>query len=492
MRKRTADLSKLFEIILAFNSETSYYGLLELILRKMMELTNADAGTLYIVESEKLHFKIVRNIQLGTYQSAYDETTLPPIVLDEQNIENISAYCAIKNEIVTIDDVYTSERFNFSGPKNYDKITGYRTGSMLVLPLATTEDEVIGVLQLMNAIDNSTGKFTSFDGLCDVSVLLALSNISANALSNIMYAREIEDMFSSFVHVITAAIDERSPHTTNHTENVARYCERAIRYMRTVYPEGHMLHMPDKVMKQVVMAALLHDMGKLITPLEIMDKADRLGARAPIIRLRFALRRSQMEAEFLRGELTQKQYKTQADLLEKSRVLADEVNAAGTLSAETLEQVREFAGLTYRNEKDEVKPIFEAADMNAITVPTGTLTDAERDIMREHVVITGRLLDEMGFGKHYQQVPFWARSHHELSDGSGYPIGLTEISLTPQICLLTIADIFDALASNDRPYKSALPVDKAVNTLRGMARGGKLNVELVERFAESLEWNVEE
>jgi len=488
MRKRTADLSKLFEIILAFNSETSYYGLLELILRKMMELTNADAGTLYIVDDKRLRFKIMRNIQLGTYQSAYDEINLPPVVMDEENIQNVAAYCAIKNEVVTIDDVYTSEQFNFSGPKEYDKITGYRTGSMLVLPLTTTEDEVIGVLQLMNAIDKTTGQFTSFDGLCDLSVLLALANISANALSNIIYAREVEDMFSSFVRVITAAIDERSPHTTNHTKNVANYCEHAIDYMRTVYPVGHVLHMSENVKQQVIVAAFLHDMGKLITPLEIMDKGDRLGSRGDIIFLRFALRRSQLEAAHLRGELTAAQYKKEAKALEESRKLVEEVNKANSLSEETLAQVRGVAALTYQNENGESMPIFEEADMDAITVPTGTLTESERRIMREHVDITGRLLDRMGFGKNYKQVPFWARSHHELSDGSGYPLGLKESELSPQICLLTISDIFEALAANDRPYKAAMPIDKAISTLQGMGKEGKLNEELVERFVESLGW----
>ena len=488
MKAHASDLSKLLEVILAFNSETSYYGLLELILKNMMALTNADAGTLYIVEDNQLHFKIMRNIQFGTYQSANDKIDLPPVVLNEKNIENISAYSAIKNEIVSIDDVYTSEEFNFTGPKKYDQITGYRTGSMLVLPLATTEDEVIGVLQLMNAMDDDGKNFMSFDGVCDRSVLQALANISANALSNIMYAREIEDMFNSFVRVITAAIDERSSYTTNHTQNVARYCEHVVEYMRTVYPEGHALHMSDKDKKQLVMAAFLHDMGKLITPLEVMDKADRLGPRREGILLRFTICRSQLETKQARGELSDEQFAAEVKMLEDAKALVESVNSGGYLSEDMLEEVKQLKVLMYRNDQDEERPVFEEADMDAITIQKGTLTKMERRVMEKHVIITGSLLKQMGFGKHYTQVPFWARSHHEFIDGSGYPLGLKGKDLTPPICLLTISDIFDALISDDRPYKKAMPIDRAIEVLRQMVQEGKLHGELVERFIESLTW----
>jgi len=488
MKKRTSDLSKLFEIILAFNSETSYYGLLELILKKMMELTNADAGTLYIVDDTLLRFKIMRNITLGTYQSAHDEITLPPILLDENNIQNISAYCAIKNEIVSVDDVYYNERFNFAGPKKYDQITGYRTGSMLVLPLSTTEGDVIGALQLMNAMDSTTGTFTSFEGICDLSILQALANISANALSNIVYAREIEEMFSSFVRVVTAAIDERSSYTTNHTQNVARYCERLTDYMRTVYPEDHAFHFNDSEKQQLIMAAFLHDMGKLITPLEVMDKADRLAGRREIILLRFGLKRAQLELQFTKGEITADALAANMAAVDDAQALMDSANGAGFLPGDTLEKVRNLAFLTYRNVDGKEQPIFSEEEMDAITVQKGTLTDSERLIMQEHVVITGRLLDQMGFDKHYTSVPFWARSHHEFMDGTGYPNSLTAKDLVPEIYILTIADIFDALAANDRPYKKAMPVDKAVGILKQMANEGKLHAELVDRFAESLEW----
>ena len=488
MTKRTADLNKLFEIILAFNSETSYFGLLEAILSKLMELTSADAGTLYMVDNNLLRFKIMRNITLGTYQSAYEEINLPPILLDEKNIENVSAYCAIKNELISIDDVYYSDQFNFSGPKKYDQITGYRTGSMLVLPLSTTEGDVIGVLQLMNSMDAETNHFTSFEGLCDLSILRALANISANALSNIIYAKEIEDLFSSFVRVVTAGIDERSTYTTNHTQNVARYCERLTDYMRTIYPEEHPFHFDDKDKQQLIMAAFLHDMGKLITPLEVMDKADRLSSRREVIMLRFSLRQAQLETDYAKNVLTGEQYEAGIRALQEARALTDSANIAGFLPNDTLDKVRGLAVFTYRNDTGEDVPIFSGTDMDAITVQKGTLTDAERFTMQEHVIITGRLLDQMGFDKHYTSVPFWARSHHEFLDGTGYPLGLTEKSLCPQVFILTIADIFDALAANDRPYKKAMPPEKAISILRQMAEEGKLHKELVERFAESMDW----
>ena len=180
------DPKKLLEIMMAFNEVTEYDSLLNLVLQKLMELTSSDAGTIYTLKDGKLHFNIIKNNTFGILKIGESEINLPPIVLDENNIENISAYCAIHNETVIIDDVYTDERFNFQGTKKYDEITGYNTRSMLVMPLVSylnDKTEIHGVIQLLNATHPETGEAVTYGTVRDLDISLTLCQIAANTLA---------------------------------------------------------------------------------------------------------------------------------------------------------------------------------------------------------------------------------------------------------------------------------------------------------------------
>lgn len=488
MELTASDLNKVLEVITAFNSEKDYLDLLEVILNKMMEMTNADAGTLYVADDDKLHFRIMRTVSMNVFQGARDEIGLPPVSLDKANIENVSAYAAIRNEIVYVDDVYGDARFNFAGPKNYDKMTGYHTQSMLVFPLTATTGEtaeVIGVIQLINATDRESGRVIPFTSVFDRTILQALSNVSANALANVLYAGEIEELFDSFVRVMTQAIDERSVYNVNHTKNVARYCDGFARYLSEKFPKGHELHFGENRREQLVKAAFLHDIGKIITPLSIMDKMDRLGDRAEGVRYRFEIKKYQLENEFLRNEITAGQYEADKAGLAEALALIESSNAAGFLPDDKLERIRRLSGITYTDPDGSTVPVLTEENITALTVQKGTLTDDERRIMQEHVSITGRLLDNMKFNKYYKDVPKWARSHHEFLDGTGYPLGLSGDDVTTEVCILSIMDIYDALTAADRPYKKAVPIDKVREILTSMAAEGKLHAELVRLFLES-------
>ncbi|MDR2168325.1 MAG: HD domain-containing protein [Clostridiales bacterium] len=480
-----SDLKSILDVVVAFSREKDYFELLNIILDEMMRMSNADAGTLYIADEGRLHFRILRNNSLNTYQGARDKIDLPPIVLDESNIKTVSAYAALKEEIVIVDDVYSDKIFNFDGPKNYDRITGYKTRSMLVFPLSTSSHEVVGVIQLINAMDKNTNQPTSFNNTCDITLLTALASISANALDNIFLAKEIDELFQSFVSVMTKAIDERSVYNVNHTKNVARFCGLFADFLAENFQEGHEFHFSKNRREQLVMAAFLHDIGKIITPLHIMDKIDRLGERLEIVRLKFEIKRQQALNKHLKNRTSPEDELSE---LRKNLEFIESTNSAGFLADEQIEEIKALGRIRYYDSDENEIPLLTADEMDALLIKKGTLTAKEREIMQEHVSITGRLLDNMKFNRHYSNVAAWAKGHHEYLDGSGYPQGLKGGEVTTEMCILAIIDIFDALTAMDRPYKKGMPVEKAQNILLSMAEEGKLQPELVGLFIKSGVW----
>ena len=485
------DIQKIFDVVLAFNRQLRYEDMLNIILTKMMEITNSDAGTLYITDEDKLHFRIIKNNTLGIHQTADEVIDLPPVSLNKDHIENVSAYTALNNEIVIVDDVYTNEKFNFSGPRNYDKITGYRTCSMLVLPLATYWNrnvEVLGVIQLINATDPVTKKVMPYGNIFSPPIIPALANVAANTLTNLTHIKEIRLLFQSFVSAMVRAIDERSKYNSNHTQKVTVLCERFAKYLNGRFPVGHPYYFDEIHMEELAMSAMLHDIGKIVTPISIMDKADRLGERLSVVRSRFEVKLLQLEVDMLKNHITEEEFTTKTEAIKKAHAVVESAAFTEELSEELANEVQQLVGITYRNPSGNDVPLLDARDLEALSVRRGTLTHGERAVMQEHVSVTSRILHNMAFGKYYKNVHKWARSHHEFLDGSGYPDGLRGSELTPEICIITIMDIFEALTANDRPYRRAMPVDRALSILTDMASAGKLHQELVKFFIESQVW----
>ena len=485
------DIKSILDVILAFKSETEHDKLLNVILSKMMEITRSDAGTLYILEDDKLHFRIMKNITLNIFLSTTDDINLPPVELNMENIEYASAYAALHNEIIVIDDVYESDRFNFSGTKRYDKITGYRSQSMLVLPLYSfwnKKPELLGVIQLLNATDPETDTVVPYKNIFNPPIVPAFANIAANALANLIHIKEINEVFQSFVAAMAKAIDERSVYNSNHTQNVTRLCKEFARYMSSRYPEGHEYFFDEKRLEDLIMAATLHDIGKIVTPVSIMDKIDRLGERLPLLRKRLELKKHQLEIECLKKEISAEEYAGTLGKLEDDIYFVEKIVISHRLSDEDLSRVQGLSSYLYKNHLGETQRVFEEEDIKGLSILKGTLTPSERKVMEEHVSVTGRLLDGVAFTKYFEKVPIIARSHHEFIDGSGYPKGLKGDEIPIEVCIITIADIFEALIATDRPYKKGIPVDIALDILRSMADDGKLHKELVAIFTKSEVW----
>jgi len=485
------DVNKIIDVVLAFNTEMRYEDMLNVILTKMMEITNSDAGALYILEDNKLHFRIIKNITLGIYQSADETISLPPVLLDRNNIENVCAYTALNNEIVVIDDVYKSERFNFAGPKNYDKITGYKTRSMLTLPLAAywnNKVEILGVIQLLNATDPVTKKVGLYGDVFSQPIIPALANIAANTLANFLRLNEVRMLFKSFVSAMVHAIEERSEYNSNHTQKVTGLCVAFVKYLNSCFPKNHPYYFDEIHIEELTMAAMLHDIGKIVTPLSIMDKADKLGNRISVLHDRFEIKKLQLENDMLKNVISCDAYNNEVECLKNALNLIETINNTTFTTDEMVFEVSKLARLTYKTTGGKIASLLDPDDIEALSIRRGTLTEKERKIMQEHVEVTNRMLNNIAFKKYYENVLSWAKNHHEFLDGSGYPHGLTGENLSPENCIITIMDIFEALTAGDRPYKKAMPVEKALDILIDMAKNGKLCEELVQKFKESQVW----
>ncbi len=457
--------------------------LFEKLLATAIEITGCDAGTLYLYREGFLHFKVMKTLSQKVDRGRDGEVIdLPPVALRE---ENVCAFAAIHREMVNIPDVYDSERFDFSGPKRYDTLTGYRTGSMLVVPLENAEGALIGVLQLMNKLsqDGALLPFTEDDEF----ILQSLGSMTAVSLANVIYIDEIKAQMFSFVQAFAAAVDERTPYNGSHTRKVTICADMLARHINRLHAEGRTEEFfDDNRREQLVLAAALHDIGKMVVPLEVMNKATRLDARLPVLRQRFRLLHALYERDLLKGLLSREDYEKTDAYLRESLHFIEDCNGAGFLPDEALQQVRELAGRSYTGEDGETIPYLTEEERDCLLICKGTLTAAERLVMESHAEMTGKILDKVRFDRKYAQVRRFAADHHEYLNGSGYPRHLTAGELPLETRILTVVDVFDALTCTDRPYKKPIPRPKAFAILHDMAKNGQLDDTLVGYLEEAL------
>ena len=477
----TPDLKRILDIAVSLTAEKNYSKLLEKVISECMEITNCDAGTLYILNEDKLDFMILRNNTMNVYEGGNGEPikTMPPVVLDEKYV---CAYSAINKKTINVRDVYEDSSFDWQGPRRYDSFSGYHTESMLVVPLIDHDDKVIGVLQLINAQD-AEGKTIGFSKDSE-TIVFSISSEAAISLSNMILLKQLRDMLYSFVSSLTTAIDQRTPYNANHSYNVAKYCNGFAQYlMREKKARTDFEYITDSEREQLVLAALVHDVGKLITPLEIMNKPDRLDRRLPIMEIRWKLLKALIKLDLADNIITSDKYSTLSEQFEKGIELIRTSNTAGFLSEETRNDIKALKDLcvTDRSTGEKVEFITDE-ELHEMMIVKGTLTEEERKIIEMHVVYTDRILSKISFQDNFKLVRKFAAAHHEYLDGTGYPNGLTAKDLPLEVRIMTIADIYDSLTADDRPYKKALPVPKALSILSSMADEGKLDKDLVEQF----------
>ncbi|MDO5327406.1 MAG: GAF domain-containing protein [Clostridia bacterium] len=479
MTQYSAD--RLIQIAIALSAEKNISLLLDRILTEAMDMTGCDAGTVYIREEDHLSFGVMITRSKGVHRIRQEgETLLPPVPLSRTHV---CACAALERKLINIEDVYQDSDYNFAGTRRYDEMNGYRTQSMLVAPMEDDQGQCIGVVQLINALDGE-GRTIPFSPETE-SVILALGSLAAVSLNNTLLQRAVTDLLHSFVTTMVDAIDARSPYNANHTRSMVRYAERFVDWLST-HDGGWRISEEEK--DPFLMSVWLHDVGKLVVPLEIMDKPTRLGALEGQVKNRIQIAQLMEKLRALEHpEQAEEAEKKQQTLNEASAVLW-KINTASYLPDDMLAQLKDMEALTCLSADGLEIPLLQPEEMEALCVRKGTLTAGERREMERHVVHTKHLLDHMKFSGIYQPVPDWAAAHHELLNGTGYPCHLKSEQLPREVRLLTILDIYDALTAEDRPYKPPMPPEKAFSVLENMRDNGQLDGDILALFKESGAW----
>ena len=481
------DMQKVLEIGISLSEEKDFNRLLEKILEQVMEITNCDAGTLYLKDGDFLKFKIMRNDTMKTYQGGDGkDPELPPVPITRQSV---CALALLEDHTICVEDVRNSDNYDFSGPIRYDAMTGYHTQSILVVPMHNRRGTSVGVLQLINAMDKD-GKVCAF-GQDMVMVVESIASQAAITIQNMMYIEDIRGLFQSFVKVMSSAIDERTPYNASHTRHMVQYGSHFIKYLNQKSREenGKCLFTPAQE-EELLMSVWLHDVGKLVTPLEVMNKAARLTEeQKKEIFHRYEVMELKNKLALLEEKQSAEEAERQAQEIAKARELVERINSAGFLPEEALQQLQELGEAVFSDGNGNQMPFLTPEERKLLSIRKGTLSEEERKIMENHVVITEKLLSEIRFTSDYSHVREWASSHHEYLDGSGYPKQLKGQEVPMEVRIITILDIFDALIADDRPYKPGMPVDKALTILTIMAeKEGKLDPQLTKQFVESRCW----
>jgi HD-GYP domain-containing protein (c-di-GMP phosphodiesterase class II) len=498
-------LEQLNAIGASLSAERNIDRLLEAILTAAKTITRADGGTLYrLTEDKALRFEIVRTSSLSYYLGGTSGNPVPfyPIQLHKDGKPNhgmVAAYAALTGETVNIADAYAADGFDFSGTRAFDSKTGYRSKSFLTVPMRNHDNEIIGVLQLINAQDPGSGEIVPFSA-SDQHLAESLASQAAIALTNRMLINQLEQLFESFIKLINSAIDEKSPYTGGHCQRVP-VLTMLLAEAADAAREGPLsdFRMNDKDRYELKIAGLLHDCGKVTTPVHVVDKATKLETiydRIHLIDTRFEVLKREVELESLRRksallesgkpmEANEEDRRLRARLraLDDDRKFLHACNVGGERMRDAdIQRVQRIAEYRWRDVTGHEAKFLTDDEVRNLTIRSGTLTDEERKIINHHIVATIRMLEALPWPKHLTRVPEYAGGHHERMDGKGYPKGLTREQMSVQARCMGIADIFEALTAKDRPYKKGKTLSESLEILGRMRLNHHIDPDLFDIF----------
>lgn len=497
-------VARLNEIGISLSAERDTNVVCDKILKGAMELTRADGGSLYKMSDDKqtLDFVIVANHSLNIHMGGIsdEEINFPPIQLYTGTKPNLNMVvsCAVhESRTINIADAYHADGFDFSGTRKFDQQTGYRTQSILTVPMKNHEGEIIGVLQLINARDDSqnTQEFSA----AEHDLAESLASQAAVALTNNRLIEEQRELFEAFIKLIAGAIDEKSPYTGGH-------CRRLPELTMMIADACHAsstgvlndFSMRDEDRYELRIAGWLHDCGKVTTPEYVVDKATKLETiydRVHTVDTRFEVLKRDAKIQMLEQKLArisaqnnadtsdlEQAYELKIQQLDDDRDFVRVSNVGGEFMDEALQQrIRDVAGHRWVNGGIEENLLSEDEIKNLI-IQRGTLNDEEREVINNHIVMTIKMLGELPFPKHLLNVPEYAGGHHERMDGKGYPLGLTREQLSIPARMMGVADIFEALTSSDRPYKKGKKLSECLRILGFMKLDGHIDPDIFDVF----------
>lgn len=509
LQLRLGALATLNHIGVELSTEKNRTLLLEKILREATRLTNADGGTLYTrTEDNHLKFEILFTHSKGIHLGGTSGNAIhfPPLALyqdTEQKIPNshlVSICAAISGNTINISDAYSNTEFEFSGTRKFDEKNNYYSKSFLTVPMKGSEGEIIGVLQLINAIDPYSGEIGAFDQFKQ-ELVESLASQAAVAMVNQRLLAEQRELFDAFIRLIATAIDQKSPYTGEHCLRVPKLtmmlAEATASVKHGVFRD---FTMNDDDRYELTVAGWLHDCGKITTPEYIIDKATKLETifdRIHLIDTRIEVLKRDAEIALLRQQLAAAQrgepienvcidpeLNAQIENLNAMREFIRKHNT-GTewMSDEDVAKMRQFAA-QYRwvNADGVTVDFLSENELANLTVRKGTLLPEERNIINQHIHTTIKMLESLPYPKYLQHVVEYAGGHHERMDGKGYPKGLTREQMSVQARIMGIADIFEALTARDRPYKKPMPLSQALDILGKMKLDNHIDPDLFDVF----------
>jgi HD-GYP domain-containing protein (c-di-GMP phosphodiesterase class II) len=503
-------LEKLTELSVALSANRDIPQLLESILRTAKSITRADGGTLYGVtpDGKHLSFDISINDTLNMYQGGKSgrKIEIAPLSLyredGEPNLDAVAAYAANTRKSVNIADVYKADTFNFSGMRRFDDQFKYHSQSFLTVPMQDHEGELVGVLQLINARHSDTGALQPFSET-DQRFIEALASQAAIAITNQQLIVRLETLFESFIKLINMGIDEKSAHTGRHCEHVPELAMLlADAAHKTETGPLAAFTMSDKDRRELWTAGLLHDCGKIATPVHIVEKSTKLETiydRVHVVDARFEIMKRDAEVAMLRGQLAlggnatpaqlaalEQEYNDTLAALDNDRAAVRLANVGSErMSPELQERIPKIALREWRAPDGTIQPLLSADEVTNLLIRAGTLNDNDREIINNHIVVTIKMLEALPWPKHLQRVPEYAGGHHEKMDGKGYPKGLRGDEMSIQARVMAIADIFEALTANDRPYKRGNTLSEALQILGGFKERNHIDPDLFDVFVRS-------
>ncbi|MFA5242414.1 MAG: HD domain-containing phosphohydrolase [Sulfuricella sp.] len=498
-------LDELNAIGVALSREKDISRLLEAILLAAVRITHCDAGTLYSVgEDDALHFEIVRtqslNIALGG--TTGKPVPFPPVPLHapdgQPNNSNVVAYAVLHDRTVNIADAYSEQGFDFSGTRKFDSANHYHSKSFLTVPMKNHEGRIIAVLQLINALAPESGEI-SFFSRPDQHLAESLASQAAIALTNRALINQLEDLFESFITLINIAIDEKSPYTGGHCERVpvlTMLLAEAASKATSGPLAGFRMSAQDRY--ELKIAGLLHDCGKITTPVHVVDKSSKLQTlfdRIHLIDTRFEVLKRDAEIDMLKHKLAalengasdtaqiEAAWRERSAQLDSDREFLRKANIGGEFMAPPLQQrVKAIGAYRWINETGQEADFLSTDEIHNLNIEKGTLTAEEREIINHHVVSTISMLEALPWPSHLKHVPQYAGGHHERMDGRGYPKGLKGPDMPVQARIMAIADIFEALTAKDRPYKEGKKLSDALAILGRMKQEQHVDPDLFDIF----------
>jgi HD-GYP domain-containing protein (c-di-GMP phosphodiesterase class II) len=508
LRRAKGEIDQLNEIGIALSTQRDRESLLNLILQKSCDITDSDAGSLYLVEendqgTKQLRFKTTQNNSMRLYLG---ESLLP---LDRASL---AGYVASTGDEVHLPDVYQiPSSYPFTFNRKFDDESGYRSKSMLVVPMKDPRGEILGVIQLINCKrDPGAGRrpaaeanVVPFPEECR-ALLRSLASQAAVALENTRLYQSIETLFEGFVRASVSAIEARDPTTSGHSFRVADLTVALAEVVdRAASHRFRDIRFSHAEMKEIRYASLLHDFGKVGVREEVLVKAKKLyPMQLDIVKERFAYARKSLEHEQSERKLAYLLEKGREAFLQRSaafeRELEEQVheldeflkfivkcNEPTILREDNFARLGEFAAHQFVDSAGRRRPLLSAQELRLLSISRGNLDDQERSQIESHVSYTLNFLRQIPWTKEIKNIPAIASAHHEKLDGTGYPNNLFAPEIPIQAKMMTISDIYDALSATDRPYKKAVPAELALDILFDEAKRGLVDAELLNLFQEA-------